>query len=398
MTYAIIPAGGIGSRMGLDCPKQYYYLAGIPILIHTLRAFEAAGSIAGVIVVVPEAHVAETKELVAHYGLAKVKQVVVGGVFRQDSVACGLAVVPQDCGFVAVHDGARPLVSPGLIDACVLTAKTSGAAMAAVPVSDTLKEVTSGGRINCTVDRSCLWQAQTPQVVALDLLQQAFALAAEQDFIGTDEASFVELLGHEMMVVSGSETNIKVTRPDDLAIAEALLQGRDEENMTHPVLAVRIGHGYDAHQLVSQRPLVLGGVTIPHHHGLLGHSDADVLTHALCDAILGGLGLGDIGQHFPDSDPVYKGISSLVLLGHVMGFAAQHGYILGNADVTVIAQAPKLAPYWSEMVGNLAITCEVEPGQINLKGTTTERMGFAGREEGIAAHAVVTLIASGKIS
>ena len=385
MTYAIIPAGGVGSRMGLAQPKQYHELAGLPILIYTLRAFEQAVSIEAVVLVVPADHLQQTEELVSKYQLAKVKAVVAGGRRRQDSVANGLAAVPEECELVAVHDGARPLVNPELIDECVAAAGQQGAAMAAIPVSDTLKEVAEDKVIQRTVDRSCLWQAQTPQVVPRSTLARAFVLAREQGFEGTDEASFMELVGQEMVVVSGSEQNIKVTRPDDLAIAELLLGRSGGDDMQ------RVGHGYDAHQFCEGRPLVLGGVTIPHDRGLLGHSDADVLCHALCDAILGALGQGDIGRHFPDSDQAYKGISSLLLLQEVAAKARAQGYGLVNADITVIAQAPKLAPYWAEMQQKLADCCQVEPGQINLKGTTTEKMGFTGRQEGIATHAVVMM-------
>lgn len=388
-TYAIIPAGGIGARMAADRPKQFLEIAGIPLLVHTLRAFERAAAIAAIIVVVPTAYVDESRDMLRRYPMTKVKEVVAGGRLRQDSVAQGLARVPEDCDLVAVHDGARPLVSPSLIDACVVQARRTGAAMAAVPVNDTLKEVGSTGAILRTVDRTDLWRAQTPQVVRTELLRQALALAVRQQFVGTDEASLLELLGHKMVVVNGSEKNIKITHPADLALAEALVRESAMANQDDSSAAWRMGHGYDAHALVVGRPLILGGVNIPHDLGLLGHSDADVLTHALCDALLGSLGLGDIGGHFPDTDSTWKGVSSLLLLGRVMELVAEKGYVLANADVTVLAQAPKLAPYWSQMRQNLAQICGVEVEQINLKGTTTEKMGFVGRQEGIAAHAVV---------
>lgn len=193
MNMAIIPAGGVGSRMGLDMPKQYYELLGVPILVHTLRAFEAVPEIDGVIIVVPEAHVQATKELVAKYGLAKVQQVVVGGRLRQDSVAKGLAAVPEDTEFVAVHDGARPLVTPELISRCLFVAKKQGAAMAAIAVKDTLKDVEASGVIRATVDRSSLWQAQTPQVLRAEILRRAMAEVG-QEFVGTDEAAFLEAI------------------------------------------------------------------------------------------------------------------------------------------------------------------------------------------------------------
>jgi 2-C-methyl-D-erythritol 4-phosphate cytidylyltransferase / 2-C-methyl-D-erythritol 2,4-cyclodiphosphate synthase len=387
---AIIPAGGVGKRMGLGSPKQFRILAGVPLLIHSVRAFEQVADISAIIIAVPMDYLAHTRELLEQYGLQKAT-VVAGGQLRQDSVQAGLAHVPPECEFVAVHDGARPLISPVLITACLAAARKTGAALAAIPVSDTIKEVTSDHIISGTVDRERLWQAQTPQVVRTDTLRKAFAVAAETSFIGTDEASFLELINEPMAVVQGSEQNIKITRPDDLVIAEAILMKNENTAAPHASSPFRIGHGYDAHRFVADRPLILGGISIPHPMGLLGHSDADVLTHALCDAILGAMGAGDIGRHFPDHDPAYKNISSLKLLAQVVASAWKDGYILGNADITVIAQEPKLAPHFPAMREKLAAVCHIEQNFINLKGTTTEKMGFTGRKEGIAAHAVVLL-------
>ncbi len=386
---AIIPAGGSGQRMGLPMPKQFYELAGRPLLVHTLAAFEAVASIAEVVVVAPADHCVAVEAMVARFSLTRVGQVVAGGATRQDSVRAGVAAVAPDTEYVAVHDGARPFVSPGLIEACLVGAEACGAALAAVPVRDTLKRVAGGGEVLATVDRSVLWQAQTPQVVRLDLLRSAYAACDADGFVGTDEASLIEHLGQPVRVVEGSERNFKITRPEDLRIAEALLRSDIPMDTAG---SPRIGHGYDAHRLVPDRPLVLGGVTVAHHLGLLGHSDADVLTHALCDAILGAMGAGDIGRHFPDSDPQYKGADSVGLLTRVVAIAAARGYRLGNADVTVIAQRPKLAPHFPAMRVRLAAACGVAEEAINLKGTTTEQMGFAGREEGIAAHAVVLMV------
>lgn len=389
MTIAIIPAGGSGKRMGLPRPKQFYELAGCPVLIHTLKAFQDAEGIDGIIVVAPAEYLGEVEGMVAAHGLDRVFRVVTGGATRQDSVRAGVAAVPAGTSYVAVHDGARPFVGKELIEACVRRAQETGAALAAVPVRDTLKTVADEDLVVNTVDRSVLWQAQTPQVVRLDLLQRAYAASDADGFVGTDEASLLEHIDCPVRVVEGSERNLKITRPEDLRIAEALLMSdarQGSENFP------RVGHGYDAHRLVAGRPLVLGGVTIPHPLGLLGHSDADVLTHALCDAVLGAVGAGDIGRHFPDTDPRYQGADSLKLLARVMEIAAEKGYRLGNADITVIAQKPKLAPHFSQMRVNLARTCGVVETAVNLKGTTTEQMGFAGREEGIAAHAVVSMV------
>jgi 2-C-methyl-D-erythritol 4-phosphate cytidylyltransferase / 2-C-methyl-D-erythritol 2,4-cyclodiphosphate synthase len=394
---AIIPAGGIGSRMGLPMPKQYCDLAGIPMLVHTLRAFEQS-PVDAIIVVAPADCVEHTVALIDRFGITKIQAVVAGGRLRQDSVRAGLAAAAPSTEVVVVHDGARPLVSPGLIKTCIDEARRAGAAMAAIPVKDTLKAVAADGSVLHTVDRQGLWQAQTPQAVRADLLRQAFAAA--DGFVGTDEASLLERHGIRVSIIEGSEKNLKITRPEDLLVAEALLRHEShpagttmELKMQRETAAMRIGHGYDAHRLVADRPLVLGGVIIPHAKGLLGHSDADVLCHALCDAILGALGEGDIGHHFPDTDERYRGISSLKLLAEVMLLADRHSWRLVNADVTVIAQQPKLAPYLGEMREKIAAVCRVAPAALNFKATTTEKMGFAGREEGIAAHAVVLLAA-----
>jgi 2-C-methyl-D-erythritol 4-phosphate cytidylyltransferase/2-C-methyl-D-erythritol 2,4-cyclodiphosphate synthase len=387
MNIAIIPAGGVGARMGRKRPKQYLDLAGEPILLHTLRVFADCEDVDGIIVVVPEEYQAQTRELVRHYALPKVLQVVCGGRRRQDSVANGLGAVPAGTGLVLVHDGARPLVTPELIKRCLDGAQEFGAAMAALPVSDTLKRVDGDGVIESTIDRSSLYQAQTPQVMSASVLRQAFQQADADGFAGTDEASLLEHIGEKMVVVDGDEQNIKVTRPGDLHMAENILARRGATLTTE----IRVGHGFDAHKLVEGRALVLGGVTIPHTLGLLGHSDADVLTHALCDGLLGAAGLGDIGVHFPDSDAAYRGISSIKLLAHVTSLLREKGYVLHNADITVVAETPKLSPYWSGMKAHLARACQVSGDCFNLKGTTTEKMGYTGRKEGISAHAVVLI-------
>jgi 2-C-methyl-D-erythritol 4-phosphate cytidylyltransferase/2-C-methyl-D-erythritol 2,4-cyclodiphosphate synthase len=214
------------------------------------------------------------------------------------------------------------------------------------------------------------------------LLERAFAEAERTGLAGTDEASLLEAAHIPVRVVAGSECNAKITHPEDLRVAAALA-AREE--------TVKIGHGFDAHRLVAGRKLILGGVTIDHHLGLDGHSDADVVAHALADALLGALGAGDIGRHFPDTDPQYHGIDSLLLLTRVYHLAAQRGLGLSNADITIVCQAPKLAPHLAAMAGNLARCCQAEPAAINIKATTTEKMGYTGRGEGIAAHAVVLL-------
>ncbi|HIP38045.1 MAG TPA: 2-C-methyl-D-erythritol 4-phosphate cytidylyltransferase [Desulfocapsa sulfexigens] len=379
---AIIPAAGSGTRMGLNHPKQYHLLAGTPILIHTVRQFVQSSCIEKIVVVVPSDRVDSTFQLLETYGLTDENlQVVAGGKRRQDSVKAGIDSLDGDMDIVLVHDGARPLVSQDVITRCYDAAVCHGAAIAAVPVIDTLKKSDAANRILQTVDREDLWQAQTPQAARLSLLLAAYAAAGDRDV--TDEASLLELAGVPVHLVEGSVTNIKITRPDDLVIAEKIMQ--------KDTLAFRIGHGYDAHCFVADRDLVLGGVTIPFEMGLAGHSDADVLTHALCDAILGALGAGDIGSHFPDSDQQYNNIYSIELLKHVATLAKERGFVLSNGDITVVCQKPKLASFIPRMEGILAEACEVEKERINVKATTTEKMGFTGRMEGVSCHAVVLL-------
>ena len=375
---AVIPAGGAGLRMGADRPKQFLPLAGAPLLARTVAVFAAMEEISEVVVALPAAHLDEGRRLLA--GIPGLR-LVTGGVTRQESVARGLAALDDRVDVVLVHDGARPLVSAELVRACIEAAAGDGAAVAAVPVADTLKRV-EDGRIVATVERDGLWRAQTPQAARLSLLRRAMAAADEEGFTGTDECSLLERAGVPGTVVPGAESNLKVTRPEDMMIAEAML-GRAEPP--------RIGHGYDAHRFAAGRELVLGGVRIDWDLGLDGHSDADVLCHAVCDAILGALAAGDIGSHFPDSDPAYRGISSLKLLEEVAAMAGKRGWMVAGLDATVIAQAPKLAPHISAMRENLARSAGISPDRVSVKATTTEKMGFCGRGEGIAAHAVVML-------
>jgi len=383
----IIPAGGIGQRMGAGSPKQFLSLAGVPVLARTLRIFRQLPEIHTIIVVAPADHLEATREMLGRFLPGAAVTVVVGGVTRQESVRAGLAALPPAVELVVVHDGVRPLLAPELLRACLTAAAETGAALLAIPVKDTVKESGDGLRVTGTVARQHLWLAQTPQVARRDLLLAAFAAAERDGFAGTDEASLLERMGYEVRLVLGSERNLKITRPEDLSLAAALLNEQTEGSMN----TMRVGHGYDAHRLVAGRQLVLGGIIIPYERGLLGHSDADVLLHALCDAMLGAAGLGDLGRHFSDQDPAYKDISSLLLLAQVVELLAGKGLGLVNADVTVVAQRPKLAPYFPAMQENIARTCRMDPERINLKATTTEQMGFTGREEGIAAHAVVLL-------
>lgn len=380
---AIIPAAGFGTRMNLDQPKQYHLLAGVPILVHTVRAFINNSHIHRIVVVVPADRIDQTKSLLDHYQVNITKlTIVAGGRRRQDSVQAGLAALDDQTPIVLVHDGARPLIRGELIDRCYLAALHNGAGIAAVPVKDTLKRADDSGRVTATIDRTSLWQAQTPQAIRKELLEKAYRHNGDGDV--TDESSLLEKAAIPVTLVEGAETNIKITRPEDLLLAEKILR----QDCT-PTL--RIGHGYDAHRFAENRKLVLGGIEIPHSHGLAGHSDADVLTHALCDALLGALGLGDIGKHFPDSDDRFAGIYSITLLEQVIRLVAEQKYTIANGDITLVCQAPRLAPYLDQMRELLGRTCKIAPSALNIKATTTEKMGFTGRKEGISCHAVVLL-------
>lgn len=380
---AIIPAAGSGTRMKLDHPKQYHPLGGIPILLHTVRAFIQNSHIDKIVVVVPVACLKQTRDLFEHHGLNSPDlMIVAGGHRRQDSVRAGLQALDDGISIVLVHDGARPLVSQDIISRCYRAAIHDGAGIAAVPVKDTLKRSDGKGRVQATIDRTSLWQAQTPQAVRKELLEEAYRKNGDNDV--TDESSLLEKAGIPVTLVECAETNIKITRPEDLHLAEKIIAH-------HLQPGLRIGHGYDAHCFAENRKLVLGGITVPHSHGLAGYSDADVLTHALCDALLGALGEGDIGKHFPDSDEKYNGVYSILLLEQVIALAESKNYIIGNADVTLICQAPRLAPHLGKMTELLERTCKTTPGAINIKATTTEKMGFTGRKEGISCHAVVLL-------
>ena len=373
--------------MNLGQPKQYHLLAGIPILVHTVRAFVDHPLIDRLLVVVPAGFIDETRLLFERYKLNNNNLTILeGGRRRQDSVRAGLQRLDDDTALVMVHDGARPLISREVIDRCYQGALEYGACIAAIPVKDTIKRGDGDGRISATIDRSSLFQAQTPQAARKELLERAYAQNGETD--ATDEASLLQHAAIAVHLIEGAETNIKITRPEDLVLAEKILN-REE---VPPIM--RIGHGYDAHRFAENRPLVLGGITVPHSHGLAGHSDADVLTHALCDALLGALGLGDIGQHFPDTEAKFAGISSLTLLEQVIGLMAEQGYFIVNADITIICQSPRLAPYLDQMRELLSRTCRMAASALNIKATTTEKMGFTGRKEGIGCHAVVLLHAN----
>lgn len=382
---AIVVAAGRGERLGLPA-KVLLPLAGRPMLAWSLAALERAQSVGVVIVVAGEHTRDEVGRIVRESDLLKVRTIVTGGERRQDSVAAGLAALPEETEIVLIHDGARPLAEPDLFDRCAEAAARHGAAIAAMPVADTLKRV-AGQTIGGTVDRAGLWAAQTPQGFRLDVLRLALAASTGEEV--TDEARICEAAGISVTVVPASLANMKVTHPEDIPVAEALLQARLAVSLpAYP----RSGIGFDTHRFAPGRRLVIGGVEIPHEQGLAGHSDADVLLHAIADAILGAAALGDIGQHFPPSDERYRDADSRELLRAAVRLAREAGWAPLHVDATILAEAPRMAPHAPLMRQRIAECLGIASHAVSVKATTTEGMGAIGRGEGIAALATAVLI------
>jgi 2-C-methyl-D-erythritol 4-phosphate cytidylyltransferase / 2-C-methyl-D-erythritol 2,4-cyclodiphosphate synthase len=383
----IVLAAGLGKRMKKGHNKQFIRFLDKPLIIHTLNVFEHDPYCEGILLVINPAERKEMQKLIEQYEVKKVCQLVDGGKERQHSVYNGLKAL-HNVSIVLIHDGARPFVEHQSIHELVKTVKEKGAALLATPVNDTIK-TNEGGQLR-TLNRQYLFAAQTPQGFNYQLIREAHDRAEQDKYIGTDDASLVERLGWDVQVVRGSYDNFKLTTPEDIKKAESLfldkMNNREEGSFT-----MRIGTGYDVHQLVDNRPCIIGGVEIPYEKGLLGHSDADVLLHTVADACLGAIGEGDIGKHFPDTDPEFKNADSSKLLAHVWEIVTKKGYVLGNIDCTIIAQAPKMAPYVEQMKANIAHILGADLSQVNVKATTTEKLGFTGRKEGIAAEAVVLL-------
>ena len=376
---AIIAAGGRGERLGAGQPKQFLSIAGQTILERSVRAFLTHAAVDDVVVALP----AELAGAPPAYltGTAKPLRVVAGGARRQDSVAAAFRAVPARTDVIVVHDAARPFASADLIARTIAAAAESGAALAAVAARDTVKQ-SDGFVVRATLDRRTIFLAQTPQAFRRDVLRDALALSSD----ATDEASLAEQAGHTVRIVEGEATNIKITTREDLAMAEAINRAGGA-----PATAARVGTGYDLHRLVEGRLLILGGVTIPFDRGLAGYSDADAVCHAVTDAILGAAGAGDIGRHFPNTDPQWQGASSIDLLRRAMAVVRQMGLAVGNVDATVIAERPKLVPHIDAMRANLAEALGVSLDRISVKGKTNEGVGELGRGEAIAVHAIALL-------
>ncbi len=385
-TVAIIPAGGSGKRLGGDIRKQYLTLRGVPVLARTLAVFQKSNIIDEIVLVAPREDLAFVQEkIVENYNITKISAVVEGGGERQDSVGNGFHAVKGPCDVVLISDGVRPFVTEEMIAKVADAALRNGAACIGVKAKDTIKETVEGDIVKATLPRHQLWQTQTPQAFQFDLLRRAYAAAEKEGYYGTDDASLVERIGAKVMMIEGSYSNMKITTPDDLVIAEALLGVKMREEV-----CCRSGLGYDSHRFVPGRKLILGGVEIPYERGLSGHSDADALLHAVCDALLGMAACGDIGRHFPDTDEAFKGISSLLLLKRVKSVIEAKGIVISNVDATVMMEKPKLAPYAAQMAANIAGILDIDESAVSIKAKTNEGMGFVGRGEGVAVLAVAT--------
>lgn len=383
-TVMMVAAAGGSTRMGR--PKQDILLDGVSVLTRTLMRLQASTAVDEIVLIARAEDIERYRAIAAHHGIDKLHQVVVGGDTRQRSVANGLAAVPSHATLIGIHDGARPLVTDEVIAAVIRTAAETGAAAVAVPVKDTLKRTDADGIVCDTPDRTHLWRVQTPQVFAATPYRAAMAEAIASGADLTDDCQLMERAGYPVTLCEGLDTNLKLTTPEDVLLAQAILRAEHKEEIT-----MRIGHGYDVHRLVENRPLIIGGVNIPFSLGLLGHSDADVLTHAVMDALLGAAALGDIGALFPDTDPAYAGADSIALLRHVVARVHEEGYEIGNIDATVLAQQPKLKPHITAMRERIAEACGIDVTAISVKATTEEGLGFTGTMEGIAAHAVCLL-------
>lgn len=381
-TVALVLAGGRGTRAGGGTPKQYRPIAGVPMLRLTLRAFADHPSVNGVCAVIHPEDRDLYRETAAGLALA---EPVIGGDSRTGSSLNGLKSIEQFAPErVLIQDAARPFTDAGTIDRVLDALDESPAVIAAVPVIDTIKRGNTRGKVAGTVDRDGLWRAQTPQGFRYRAIMDAYARARGADF--TDDAAVAEHAGLEVALVMGHEDNIKVTTEADFARAEQIMRQR-----AGTTGETRVGTGFDVHRFEPGEFVTICGIQIPHSAALKGHSDADVGLHAITDALFGAIGGGDIGDHFPPSDPQWRSADSAIFLAVAVEKIRRKGGDISNIDVTIICERPKIGPHRAAMRARIAEICAIDPARVNVKATTTEELGFTGRREGIAAQAVATV-------
>lgn len=379
---AIIVAGGRGVRMGKK--KQMLPLHGVPMLVHSVNAFKAAPGITEVVVVTDPEYFDACRA--AFSGAAAELKTVPGGETRMDSVRNGINALSGGAAVIAVHDGARPLVTVKTITDCVSAAMESGAAVPAVAVKDTIKTASSAGFVENTPDRSTLWAAQTPQCYRAETLTSALARFAD-DRAATDESQLVERAGVKVRLIKSEYSNIKVTTPEDIAIAEALMKSEDKKTAKK----LRSGIGFDIHRLVEGRPLVISGITLVHDKGLLGHSDGDVVLHSICDAALGAVAAGEIGVYFPPTNMLIMGISSRDIAEKTLEILSEKKARLLHIDATIIAEQPKMMPHYPAMKKALMGIFKLDEDSVNIKAKSYEGLGDIGRGDAIACQAIATV-------
>jgi 2-C-methyl-D-erythritol 4-phosphate cytidylyltransferase/2-C-methyl-D-erythritol 2,4-cyclodiphosphate synthase len=405
---AIIAAGGRGQRFGGAEPKQLLSVGGTPILARSVEAFASHPSVDALVIALPQDLADDPPAYLRSAGAFALRGkpclIVSGGARRQDSVANAFHAAGKTTDVIVIHDAARPFASADLIARTIAAAAESGAAVAALQSRDTVKQRQEGrdGRdghvrlVKATLPRDTIYLAQTPQAFQRDVLRRALEIGARDGVDATDEAALVELAGVPVRLVDGEASNIKITTPDDMVLGEAIAARESairspQSAVSLPARTGRAGTGYDLHRLVPGRPLILGGVMIPSDLGALGHSDADVVCHALTDAILGAAGLGDIGRHFPDSDPRWKDANSIDLLRQVAGLVAGAGFVIGNVDVTVVLESPKIRDHVDSMRAAVAAAIGIDVACVSIKGKTNEGVDAVGRGEAIAAHAIALI-------
>jgi len=383
---AIVPSAGSGRRiqraLKSALPKPYLEIGGMPILARTLRQLEAVSEIREILVACDLTHKSLILEMAKRYGITKLRRIVQGGETRTDSVYRALCRVNRNIPYVLVHDGVRPFLSAEAIRRFLQRVEKSGhdAWTVGRPMVPTVKEVKKGAIVR-TIDRTALWEIETPQVFKKEILKKAYRAFHRDRFPATDDASLVEHLGQPVKVFEIQENNMKITTAENLHTARKLFESGE----------TRTGWGEDCHRLRPGRPLYLGGIKIPSLLGAIGHSDGDVILHAVVDALLGAVGAGDIGEHFPDTDKKFKGAKSKVFLEKALALVSKAGFRVSNIDTTLILQKPKLGSLKKKIQANIAALMHLPPDAVGVKAKTAEGLGAEGRGEAVSAHAVVTL-------